>query len=276
MHRWLSILAIVIAVGLGVAIGYVQWGWPPNWYAYKDVSKLGAGAENDLIRYGAELIDDTPLHIGKDAADPALRYAGNNLACGDCHLLSGLKPYAAPFVSTFTSFPMLANDEVVTLAERINGCMTRSMNGRAMPKEGREMEAIIAYIRFLGTGSPEGLRVAGMGLKHLSPAEQAPDAGRGEQVYASHCVHCHKADGAGEKLLSPAIGYAIPPLWGDDSFNTAAGMSLLDTAAASIHATMPHGAAAGSALLSEQQAWDVARFITTRPRPPGPDELKSR
>jgi thiosulfate dehydrogenase len=144
------------------------------------------------------------------------------------------------------------------------------MNGRKIPESSREMDAIIAYMRFIGTDSPQGVRVAGMGLQHMHPAAQAPEIARGEQVYALQCVSCHKTDGRGERRLSPSIGYAVPPLWGEDSFNAAAGMSKLETAAAFILGNMPLGADAGSPLITEQQAWDVAAFITSRPRPSSP------
>jgi cytochrome c len=77
--------------------------------------------ESDLIRYGRErygrnvrptqkpapvlasppssipeLVVNTPRHIGKNATDPAMQYAGNDLACQNCHLNAGLQPFAAP------------------------------------------------------------------------------------------------------------------------------------------------------------------------------------
>ena len=70
-----------------------------------DVTKLPASPENDVIRYGHSLIVDTAKHIGKAASDPQKRYAGNDLACVNCHLGAGLRPFAAPFVSTFATFP---------------------------------------------------------------------------------------------------------------------------------------------------------------------------
>ena len=85
-----------------------------DWYAV-DIAKLGPGAENDLIRYGRDLIVDTPKHIGKNATNPAMRYAGNDLACQNCHLNAGLQAFAAPFVSTFATFPMFVDDQVLTL-----------------------------------------------------------------------------------------------------------------------------------------------------------------
>jgi thiosulfate dehydrogenase len=44
----------------------------------------------------------------------------------------------------------------------------------------------------------------------------------------------------------------------------------LTTAAAFVHVNMPLGVDAGAAPLSAQQAWDVAAFFTTQPRPVGP------
>ena len=101
-----------------------------------------AGQPERSIRYGRELVVDTARHIGKSATDPAKRFAGNNLACVNCHLNAGLQPFAAPFVSTFATFPMLVDDQVLTLTGPLNGCMRRSMNGKDLPGDGREMEAL--------------------------------------------------------------------------------------------------------------------------------------
>ena len=165
---------------------------------------------------------------------------------------------------------MITNDQVLTLAERVNGCMTRSMNGKPLPEDGREMEGFIAYLRYIGTGTPESVRIAGMGLKPLPPAAQTPDRTRGEQVYAQVCTRCHGADGQGELKSPPGVGYSIPPLWGAGSFNAAAGMSRLPTAAAFIRANMPYVTNYTNPQLTEQQAWDVAAYVTSQPRPPAP------
>ncbi len=47
---------------------------------------------------------------------------------------------------------------VVAIETRINGCMERSMNGRALPLASREMIAFAAYIRWLSTGIPAGAK----------------------------------------------------------------------------------------------------------------------
>jgi thiosulfate dehydrogenase len=268
------VMAVLVAAAAGFGAGYVLWGVPTDWYAV-DVTKLGKGAENDLVRYGRELIVDTPRHIGKNAADPAMRYAGNDLACQNCHLNAGLQPFAAPFVSTLATFPMLVDDQVLTLTDRINGCMRRSLNGKDLPAESREMEALIAYFKFVGKGTPEGVRIAGMGLKPLAPPTEPPDARRGETVYAKLCVNCHKEDGQGEPKPSPGVGYTIPPLWGEASFNAGAGMAKTAYAASYIHDNMPFGINYQTPVLSVQQAWDVAAYMISKPHPPAPPETAS-
>jgi len=274
MRALLIEIGLVLAVAAGLGAGYVLWGIPTDWYAV-DVTKLGKGAENDLIRYGRDLIVNTPRHIGKNAADPAMRFAGNDLACQSCHLNAGLQPFAAPFVSTSATFPMLVDDQVLTLTERINGCMRRSLNGKDLPAESREMEALIAYFKFVGKGTPEGVRIAGMGLKPIAPPTEPPDARRGEAVYAKHCVTCHKEDGQGEPQQSPGVGYNIPPLWGEASFNAGAGMAKTAYAASYIHDNMPSGITYLTPVLTVQQAWDVAAYMISKPHPPATAETAS-
>ena len=273
-NRGVAAFAAIAALAVGLGAGYAIWGWPTNWYA-REVAKLPPGAEGDLIRYGHTLIIDTASNIGKGAANPEMRLAGNNLACVNCHLDAGLKPFAAPFVSTFATFPMLVDDQVLTLTERINGCKTRSLNGTALPSGGKEMNVLIAYIKYVGQGTPQGVRIAGTGLRPLRAAAAAPDGRRGEVVYAKLCASCHKADGQGELRGAPRIGYSIPPLWGDESFNAGAGMSRLQYAAAYIHDNMPFGVNYREPVLTDQQAWDVAAYMTAQPRPAAPPKAAS-
>jgi thiosulfate dehydrogenase len=267
----IGFVLILAGATAGLAAGYLLWSTRPNWYAVRDVAKLPAGRQNDLIIYGYQLVTNTQRYLGPDVADAAMRFAGNNLACGDCHLRAGLQPFAAPFVSTYTTFPMMVDDRVITLNERINGCMTRSMNGRALPVDGREMTALLASFEFLGEGTPTGVRVAGMGLRPVSQPDRRADADRGQRVYVAQCAKCHGEDGQGRlRSAQPRDGYEVPPVWGEGSFNSAAGMDRLTTASAFVHANMPFGVDEGAAPISTQDAWDVAAFFTSQPRPPGP------
>jgi thiosulfate dehydrogenase len=266
-QKTIAVAAIFVAATAGLAAGYVIWGWPTNWYAGHNISALPPGPEKDLIHYGGQLVADTARHIGKSATDPAKRYAGNDLTCSHCHINSGLKPFGLPLVSTFASYPMMIDEHVMSVAERVNRCMTRSMNGSMLPENGREMQAFVAYLRFISRKTPQGVRVAGMGLPPLPQPGRAPDRVEGSKVYATHCMKCHKDDGQGEPAMAPAFGYEIPPLWGDASFNSAAGMSHIGSAAAFIHANMPVGTDYRYPILSMQEAWDVAAFVTSQPRP---------
>ena len=149
-QKAIAAAAVAVAMAAGLGAGYVVWGWPVNYYAGHNVTALPPGPQNDLIRYGEQLIAQTAQHIGKSAIDPAKRYAGNDLACSHCHINGGLKAFGIPLVSTFATFPMMVDERVMSLADRINGCMLRSMNGRELPRDSVEMIAIEAYIDHLG------------------------------------------------------------------------------------------------------------------------------
>ena len=128
------------------------------------------------------------------------------------------------------------------------------MNGKALVPLGRDMRDIVAYLAFLSIGIPVGAQMEGQGLARLKPLEG--DLQRGVAIIASTCARCHGANGQGTALA--------PPLWGAHSYNLGAGMANIITAASFIHALMPID---GAQRLTEQQAFDVATYINTRPRP---------
>jgi thiosulfate dehydrogenase len=63
------------------------------------------------------------------------------------------------------------------------------------------------------------------------------------------------------------MGYQFPPLWGPDSFNDGAGMDRFDRAVVFIQQNMPRGVDPEHPQLTLQEAWDVAAFLKSRPRP---------
>lgn len=268
-------LCIALAAVAGVGAGYLlsegstTAGYPSN--LAEDLAELKPGPETDLILYGQGLVEDTPRLIGKAAQNPAMAYGGNNLSCQSCHLNGGLKPFAAPFVSTAATFPMLVDNKVVTLPDRINSCMRLGLNGKPLPEDSREMTALIAYLKFVGKDSPPGVRLPGSGLMPIALPGDVPSARRGETVYAQHCVSCHGQDGQGAPRLPPEVGYYVPPIWGAESFNGGAGMGQIAYAASYIRANMPVGVDYKSPLLSVQEAWDVAAYMIAHPRPIAPE-----
>jgi thiosulfate dehydrogenase len=244
-----------------ITIDLIQW-TPP------DIATVGDDPFGELVKYGHALFVDTANEIGPTVSDPSRRFAGNNLACQNCHLQAGTQPYAMPLVGIWGQFPRYRAREgaVDTLEDRINGCMERSMNGRALPLGSREMRALSAYMRWLSTGVPDGARLVGAGTLQINEPEQAADPGRGAQIYAQICAGCHGPNGLGQRAETGA-GYQFPPLWGPDSFNNGAGMSRLLTAAAYAMHNMPIGTTFNAPVLSDEDAYDIAAYIISQNRP---------
>jgi len=149
---------------------------------------------------------------------------------------------------------------------RVNDCFERSLNGQALDTNGREMQAIYAYIKFLGADVKPGEKAKGSGLKELAWLDRAADPGKGKAVYASKCQSCHQADGGG--TLNPEGNeYTYPPLWGKNSYNDAAGLYRLSNFARYVHANMPLGATHENTLLTAEEAWDLAAYVNSQARP---------
>ncbi|MEZ5953253.1 MAG: c-type cytochrome [Hyphomonas sp.] len=239
----------------------------PEEWPHPEPEMLADGPSKQQVLYGRNLVTETYAYLGPDVADPDMRYAGNGLACGSCHLDAGRKRYGLSFVGVAGAYPrdMARENSDQTLAQRINGCFERSMNGRALPEESAEMQAIIAYIGFLSEQAPAGLD--GRGAPALGFMDRAADPVRGAELYLTKCASCHGADGQGKPKDDGAAGYAYPPLWGRDSFNTGAGMHRILKSASFIRANMPFGVSFEAPVLTEEEAFDIAAFINVQSRP---------
>ena len=268
----ISLALCGLLAGLGVTSSSAQQTPPaPQIWTVPEIGALPNDAASEQIRRGRDLITATYAHVGPEVADPAKRFAGNNLACANCHLDAGTKKFGIPLFGLFWMFPKyIARDgDEITLEDRLNNCMMRSMNGRPMPGDSPEMQAIVAYIKFLSTGVAPGEVLSGLGVGRMPELDRAADPARGKAVYATACLACHNTDGSGIRRSLPTtdLGYMIPPLWGSDSFNDGAGMARLITAANFIHFNMPHGADYLHPQLTVEQAWDVAAYVISQPRP---------
>src|SRR5215510_11318478 len=164
-----------------------------------EVSALPRDARGQLIRDGRDMMLATYAHIGPNVADAAKRFAGNNLACTNCHLDGGTKKFGIPLFGIYGDFPAYSAriGAPISIEDRINSCMTRSMNGRALPNDAPEMRALVAYVEFLSTGVPKGEQVPGLGAGKMKELSRPADPARGKAVYIRSCAACHKPDGAG-------------------------------------------------------------------------------
>lgn len=202
----------------------------------------------------------------------AAKYIGNGLDCVNCHVNRGRQAGSAPMWAAWVLYPKYRskNHKINTMAERLRGCFTFSSNaqastaGHAPPPGSQVLVDLESYMYWLATGVPTGKKMKGQGYPELDKPAKPFDRERGRQVYAENCAICHGDDGQGTKSGG---AYVFPPLWGAQSFNWGAGMHRVNTAAGFIEANMPLGKP-GS--LSAQQAWDVAAFIDSHPRPQDP------
>ncbi len=262
----------MVASALAGAVAAQETAAPPGpIWTVPEVGALPNDEHGRLVRQGRDLITATYAHIGPLVGNPDKRFAGNNLACSNCHLQAGTKKFALPIFGLFEEFPQYSprSGAEISIEDRVNSCMTRSMNGRPLPADAPEMTAIVAYIKFLSTGVPPGQRVPGLGVGRMPELDRAADPERGRTIYVRACLICHGANGEGVPRTHPMtpLGYAMPPLWGPDSFNDGAGMNRLITAANYIHFNMPHGADYLNPQLSVEDAWDVAAYVLSQSRP---------
>lgn len=239
-----------------------------------DVPAINALPDDEtgrLARYGRSIIEATYAHIGPAARNSEDRYAGNNLACANCHLRGGLKKFALPLVTASADYPAYSarTDAAISIFDRVNQCLKRSMNGRPMPESARPMQAILTYLRVLSTHIPDGGTIVGAGAGAMAELDRPADPERGAAVYARQCAACHRRDGLGVRrnVVLPEMGYAVPPLWGPDSFNDGAGAARLITLANFVHDNMPNGTSWVAPTLPPEEAWDVAAFVISQPRP---------
>ena len=224
--------------------------------AYDDIPDDKTG---DMIRWGRNIFVNTQKY--------APRYAGNGLNCVSCHLSEGRQPFAAPLWAAYPVYPEARNKtkRVVTFQQRIQSCFKYSMDGIAPTVDAPEMDALVTYAKWLSTGAPVGVALPGRGFANIKKTHD-PSSIEGEIIYNTRCAICHGANGEGQKNRD-GVGYMFPPLWGMDSFNRAAGLNKVKTAAQFIKANMPLGS---GYTLTDDEALDVAAYMWIHFRPDDP------
>ena len=251
-RRWTA-GAVLLAAGLA---GCRLEQRPPHWSGTASEQALRVPPDSSIpndalgraIRRGRALLANTRESLPSKV--------GSDLRCFSCHLREGTQAGALPLIGVYSRFPQYRsrNGLVNLLEDRINDCFERSLNGTALPRDGREMREIVAYLAFMSRGIGPPGEVPGGNLPTLAPRQ--PDTTRGRAVFTEVCSRCHGQSGEGSPLA--------PPLWGSRSFNIGAGMARLRTAAAFVRENMPNDRAV---TLTDQQAFDVAGFLVSRPRP---------
>ena len=190
-------------------------------------------------------------------------HVGNRLRCVSCHLDEGRRPTGS-WVGVFARFPQYRSRRggVEVFEDRIDDCFRRSMNGTPLPAGGADMRDITAYFAFLSRGVSVAPPAGGGSNKLEKWAAFTADAARGAAVFDTMCAKCHGKSGEG-------IPGVATPVWGPESYNIGAGMARVRTAAQFIRENMPFDR---PGTLTDQQAFDVAAFVDSHPRPDYPEK----
>jgi len=237
-----------------------------NEWRAPDINTLPDNEEGTMIRYGRELIVNTSLFFGPKGKIASIT---NGMNCQNCHLEAGAKSFAGSFSAVASTYPRYRerSGRVESIEFRINDCMQRSLNGQTIDSLCKEMRAMVAYIKWIGKDVPKEKKPAGAGLEDLALMDRAADPGKGKQVFVAKCQSCHGENGQG-LINHDSSFYLYPPLWGPNSYNVGAGLFRLTRIASFVKNSMPFGTTShNSPQLTNEEAWDVAAFVISQPRP---------
>ena len=224
------------------------------------------GKERELIIYGEELIANTSKYLGPNGSIAAIT---NGMNCQNCHLNGGRKSWGNNYGAVAANYPKFRDRSggIETVYKRVSDCMERSLNGTALDSNSKEMQAMMAYIKWVGHAVIKDSIPKGSGIQPPTYLARAASPDNGSTVYSAKCQSCHGANGEG-LMAADGKSYTYPPLWGPNSYNSGAGLFRLSRFAGYVRDNMPLNQATHNAPnLSDEEAWDVAAFVNSRPRP---------
>lgn len=238
---------------------------PASLWKAPDWAEMEKEPNAEELNYGKELIANTAEYLGPKGKVKAL---SNGMNCQNCHLQAGTAPLGNNYGAVASTYPKVRarSGKEEDIQKRINDCFERSLNGKALSRDSKEMKAMVAYINWVGKDVPKGEVPKGSGIYELPLLDRAADPAKGKLVYENQCASCHQADGKG--MPKPdGSGYLYPPLWGEHSYNHGAGLYRLSRFAGYVKANMPLGATFEQPILSDEESWDLAAYVNSMERP---------
>lgn len=237
---------------------------PETWKPPAEQS-MPTGRTGDMIRYGKLLISHTSDYFGPRGS---IEHLSNGMNCQNCHLDGGTRLFANNFAGFISNYPKLSarSGKIETASERIAECFERSLSGTVPDTSKKEVQAMIAYMRWLGKDVKKGKKLFGSGTAKISFMNAPADPIKGKTVYIAKCQNCHGENGEGSLTLDKK-SYTYPPLWGIHSYNDGAGMYRIINLAGFVKNNMPFGASYLQPQLTDEEAWDVAAYVNSQPRP---------
>jgi len=234
--------------------------------------------------------------------------SGGTMSCNNCHPNGGQREKAMPLVGIDRVFPEYNKraGRVFTLEDRIIGCLLRSINatgshdpstvtrhendltGSSLTAGTREVQDLATYLTWLSSGLKVEKNIPWRGHNSLLASSLLPvqrlDPKIGKRYFDEWCAYCHDKDGQGTSAAMDQMSALLHinpkhpgPLWGPNSWNDGAGAARTYTLAGMILNWMPY---LNPGFLSEEQAQQIAAYITSQSRPAFPykerDYLKSK
>jgi thiosulfate dehydrogenase len=238
---------------------------PINAWKAPDSSSIPKGSAGEMILYGKELLAHTGVYFGPNGT---IAKISNGMNCQNCHLEGGSRLFGNDYAYFIAGYPKMNNrsGKVDPASERIVQCFNRSLAGRAPDTTGREVRAMLAYMKWIGQGVKKGQQPFGTSTEKLAYLGRAADTLQGKRIFISKCKVCHGNNGEG-LLAADKRSYTYPPLWGQHSYNDGAGMFRVGNLAGFVKNNMPFGATYQNPQLTDEEAWDVAAFVNSQPRP---------
>ncbi len=230
-----------------------------------DISTITDAKQKEQVEYGKELIAHTAKYLGPNGS---VLKISNGMNCQNCHLDAGTKIWGNNYGSVASLYPKFRarSGAIENIYKRVNDCIERSLNGNALDTNGKEMQAIVSYIEFLGSNVEKGKKAEGSGFKDLAYTDRAADPEKGKLVYTARCQSCHLPNGEGI-FNGDKTEYTFPPLWGKNSYNDGAGLYRIGNFAKFVKNNMPQGATYENPQLTDEEAWDVAAYVNSQSRP---------
>lgn len=237
----------------------------PDVWTAPDTTQIKTEKNAAQIIYGRELIANTSFYLGPKGK---VQHTTNGMNCQNCHLEAGTKPFGNNYSAVASLYPKFRERSGTkeTIYKRVNDCIERSLNGIALDSLSNEMQSIVAYIKWVGKDVPKGEKPKGSGITELAFLDRAADPEKGKTIYMLKCKTCHLENGEG-KFNSNQLTYQYPPLWGEHSYNKGAGLLRLSRFAGYVKSNMPQNTTFDSPQLTDEEAWDVAAYVNSQPRP---------
>jgi thiosulfate dehydrogenase len=224
------------------------------------------GDERKMVIYGEDIIANTSGYFGPYGSVAKI---SNGMNCQNCHLNAGRKNWGNNYSAVYSTYPKFRDRSgaIESVYKRVSDCFERSLNGKAPDSNSKEYKAIYAYIKWIGEGVEKNKKPFGSGIEKLPFMDRAADPAKGKPVYLAQCQSCHGSNGEGQLHLNK-ISYKYPPLWGEHSYNDGAGLFRLSSFAGYVKNNMPYNLASPiNPILTNEEAWDVAAFVNSQPRP---------